>query len=207
MDQVRNGNRWHVIAVDPETNRVAAERLTDHVRATFEGDYLTEHITLGYAVTVHSAQGVTTDTAHAIIADTSTRSMAYVAMSRGRDTNHAYLYTRDDTEHDQTDPLGTDEIHQLRRGTRYAAAHNLRAIAAKDDRPRTMHAIAQTTHRELLPDIIGRVQDRHDRRAVAREAAWREHATTMRNLRTAYERMNARMSSAERARHVGGLEL
>jgi hypothetical protein len=31
---------------------------------------------------VHSAQGVTTDTAHAVIADTATRAMAYVALNR-----------------------------------------------------------------------------------------------------------------------------
>jgi len=47
-----------------------------------------------------AAQGVTTDTAHAVTADSSTRSMTYVAMSRGRDTNHAYLCTRDDVESD-----------------------------------------------------------------------------------------------------------
>jgi len=28
----------------------------------FDGDYLRENITLGYGVTVHSAQGVTADT-------------------------------------------------------------------------------------------------------------------------------------------------
>ena len=92
VDQVRNGNRWLVTTVDTAANRVVAERLTDHARVTFGGDYLTEHVALGYAVTVHCAQGVTTDTAHAVIADTATRSMAYVAMSRGRDANSAYLY-------------------------------------------------------------------------------------------------------------------
>jgi hypothetical protein len=29
VDQVRNGNRWRVTAVDETTNRLAAERLTD----------------------------------------------------------------------------------------------------------------------------------------------------------------------------------
>jgi ATP-dependent exoDNAse (exonuclease V) alpha subunit len=59
-----------------ETNRVAAKRLTDHARVTFESDYLKEHVTLGYAVTAHSAQGGTSDTAHAVIAEDATRSMA-----------------------------------------------------------------------------------------------------------------------------------
>jgi hypothetical protein len=50
---VRNGNRWLVAAVDPTTNRLAAERLEDRARVPFEeDDYLREHVTHGYAVTV-----------------------------------------------------------------------------------------------------------------------------------------------------------
>jgi conjugative relaxase-like TrwC/TraI family protein len=209
MDQVRNGNRWRVIAVDPETNRVAAERLTDHVRTTFERDYLAEHVTLGYAVTVHSAQGVTTGTAHAVIADTATRSMAYVAMTRGRDINHAYLYTRDDTgiEHGHSGSAAEAEIHQLRRGTKYTAAHHLRSITANDDRPRTMHVEAQRSDRELLPVIIGRVLDRHNHRFVARARAWRDHCAAARDFRAAHEQMVANLAGAGHSRDVGGLEL
>ncbi|MBJ7336053.1 MAG: AAA family ATPase [Mycolicibacterium sp.] len=208
MDQVRNGNRWRVIAVDPEKNRVAAERLTDHVRTTFEHGYLTEHVTLGYAVTVHSAQGVTTDTAHALIADTSTRSMVYVAMTRGRDTNHAYLYTRNDTEadHDHRGPVTDGEIHRLRRGTKHESARHLRSISANDDRPRTLHAEAQQTDRVLLPDLIGRALDRHDERQASRSDAWHRHVEQAKSYRAAYERMT---SAVDRSRTVGidGFEL
>jgi ATP-dependent exoDNAse (exonuclease V) alpha subunit len=83
-DQVRNGNRWRVAAIDPDTNRLAAERLTDKARAVFDNDYLKEHITLGYAATVHSAQGVTADSSYAILGEGASRAMAYVAMTRGR---------------------------------------------------------------------------------------------------------------------------
>jgi hypothetical protein len=82
VDQVRNGNRWRVTAVDQTTNRLAAERLTDRARVVFDDEYLREHVRLGYAVIM---QGVTTDTAHAVIAviaDTVTRAMAYVALNR-----------------------------------------------------------------------------------------------------------------------------
>jgi ATP-dependent exoDNAse (exonuclease V) alpha subunit len=61
-DPVRNGNRWRVYAIDPEHDRIAARRLSDGARAAFSGDYLRAHITHGYAVTVHSAQGATADT-------------------------------------------------------------------------------------------------------------------------------------------------
>jgi ATP-dependent exoDNAse (exonuclease V) alpha subunit len=59
IDQVRNGNRWRVIGVDTQRGCIVAERLTDSARVIFEGDYLREHIVLGYAGTVHSAQGMT----------------------------------------------------------------------------------------------------------------------------------------------------
>jgi hypothetical protein len=209
MDQVRNGNRWSVIAIDAEMNRVAAERLTDHARVTFEFDYLKEQVTLGYAVTVHSAQGVTTDSAHAVIAEGATRSMAYVAMSRGRGTNQAYIYTRDDTEvdHKGDHQAAGSEIHQLRRGTEYSAGHNLRCITANDDRPRTMHVEANRTDRERLPDLIRRVLDRSDERLTSRRDAWREHTAAARNFHAAYERMAASIPSAGCSRDIGGLEL
>lgn len=60
---VRNGHRWRVYKIDPDTNRVAARRLTDGARALFTGDYLAEHVHYGYAVTVHASQGVPPDCA------------------------------------------------------------------------------------------------------------------------------------------------
>jgi ATP-dependent exoDNAse (exonuclease V) alpha subunit len=77
-------------------------------------------VSLGYAVTVHSAQGVTTVTPHAVMADSSTHAIAYVAMSRGRDTNQAYIYIRDtsEAEHDHTRSVIDGGLLQLRRGTK-----------------------------------------------------------------------------------------
>ena len=86
-DPVRNGHRWQVFAVDTEHNRIAARRLDDGARAAFTGDYLREHITHGYAVTVHSAQGVTAERTHAVLGENTSRNLLYVAMTRGRDTN------------------------------------------------------------------------------------------------------------------------
>src|SRR5580693_3797419 len=47
-DPVRNGQRWRVLAVDPDHNRIAARRLEDGARTVFSGDYLSEHVTHGY---------------------------------------------------------------------------------------------------------------------------------------------------------------
>ena len=92
QNPVRNGNRRLVGAIDTATNRLAAERIDDGVRAVFEGDYLREYVSIGYTVTVHSAQGVTAEATHAVLAENTTRALAYVAMTRGREENTAYLY-------------------------------------------------------------------------------------------------------------------
>lgn len=70
---------------------MAARRLDDGARAAFSGDYFRGHITHGYAVTMHSAQGVTADTIHAVLGENTTRALLYVAMTRGRGSNTAYL--------------------------------------------------------------------------------------------------------------------
>ena len=195
-EQVRNGNRWRVAGIDEKTNRIAAERLTDKARVVFESDYLREHVHLGYSVTVHTAQGVTADTAHAVIAQSASRAMAYVAMSRGRDTNHAYIYTHvsGEADHEHTTPV--DNVHILRRDTKYAAAHYFRTILTNDERPRTMHAEAEHTERELLPDIVGQLLDRHGGSLAARRQTWRDYAAAQRAFYARYERLAADIGRA-----------
>lgn len=53
--------------------------------------YVEEHLTLAYASTVHAAQGRTVDTSHALLDEAAAREAAYVALSRGREANYAYL--------------------------------------------------------------------------------------------------------------------
>jgi hypothetical protein len=109
VDQVRNGNRWRVAGIDPTTNRVAAERTTDKARVVFGGYYLPEHVTLGYAVTVHSAQGVTVggnDTAgvcHSIMGE---------GAARAKDENHAYIYQRlgGESDYEHSRPISGADI-------------------------------------------------------------------------------------------------
>lgn len=82
------------LVVAPVTGREdGREQLGD--RLTLPRDYVAEHVALGYASTVHAAQGRTVDTCHAI-PDTHTDARGlYVAMTRGRDGNTVYPVTRD----------------------------------------------------------------------------------------------------------------
>jgi conjugative relaxase-like TrwC/TraI family protein len=191
LDQVRNGHRWRVAAIDPVRSRIAAERTTDKARVVFDGDYLREHVTLGYAATVHSAQGVTTDRSHAIVGEGATRALLYVAMTRGREDNQAYIYQRleGESDHEHTAPVSSRQIHRLRRGNKYSAAYLFRMMLGNDDRPRTMHAEAERTGRHLLPDRVADALARHEQRRAARRAVWREHIANARARQAAYERI------------------
>jgi conjugative relaxase-like TrwC/TraI family protein len=218
VDQVRNGNRWRVAAINPDTNRIAAIRTTDRARVIFEGDYLCDHVTLGYAVTVHSAQGVTVGgadtpgTCHAILGEGAGRAIAYVAMTRARDDNHAYIYNREGGEgdHEHRHLINDGEVHQLRRGNTYSAAHYLKTILANDERPVTMHAEAERTERNQLPGVVTHLLERNDARRAARAQTWLQHGVAERARQAVYERFTAAAEQgAERSlgRDVDGLEL
>jgi len=220
VDQVRNGNRWRVAGIDEKTNRVAAERLSDKARVLFDGDYLRQNVTLGYAVTVHSAQGVTVGSkttpgvCHSILADTSSRAMAYVGMTRAKDENHAYVYQRisGEADHEHSRIAAGTDIHVLRRGNKWAAAHHFRTILANDDRPRTMHAEAERTERDLLPQPVSDLLVAQEQRRSARGAVWREHSAAGRAAAAAYQRMatvaeTVAARDRDRGRDIDGLEL
>jgi conjugative relaxase-like TrwC/TraI family protein len=100
---VRNGTRWTVAATHPDGGLTLT---TDTPRSPSRGGsvrlpagYVREHVELGYAATIHRAQGVTVAHAHVIAAPGTTREALYVAMTRGTTSNHAYLPA------DTADPL------------------------------------------------------------------------------------------------------
>ena len=93
-DWVKNGDRWTVTGVDP-AGAIHAHHLHTGLRITLPPTYVTENVELGYAVTVHGAQGITVDTTHTVLTGTETRQQLYVAMSRGRQANHAYIQVVD----------------------------------------------------------------------------------------------------------------
>jgi conjugative relaxase-like TrwC/TraI family protein len=66
----------------------------DGERITLPGSYVAEHVALGYASTVHSAQGLTVDTSHCVVTARTGPAALYVGLSRGREANAAYVCTR-----------------------------------------------------------------------------------------------------------------
>lgn len=103
---VRNGARWHITQVRDDgslTVRAIGRRFGGAI--VLPAAYVSEHVDLGYAVTAHRAQGITTHTAHTVVTTTTTRENFYVAMTRGRNANHAYVAVdKPDDAHSQPHP-------------------------------------------------------------------------------------------------------
>ncbi|CEI47065.1 Putative conjugal transfer protein, Dtr system [Propionibacterium freudenreichii] len=108
---VRNGDRWTVTRLREDgsvTVRPTSRRFGGSI--VLPASYVAEHLDLGYAVTAHRAQGVTTDTSHVVVTSTTTRENLYVAMTRGREENHAYVaIDRPDDDHSQAHPGGNPD--------------------------------------------------------------------------------------------------
>jgi conjugative relaxase-like TrwC/TraI family protein len=206
LPSVRNGNRWRVAAVNPTTNHIAAVRLDDGARAFFENDYLREHIGLGYAVTVHSAQGVTADTSHAVLGENTSRALLYVAMTRGRTTNTARLYQHN-TGHHEYGHQEPDGPHVKHRGDNHEAAALIRGILANHDQPAiTAHDYATRTPGAALPEPLQRLIERRTAASHRRHMAYQN----LRRASTAFVAAMARGRErvAERSTSIDdGIEL
>ena len=89
-DWVKNGDRWRVVAVAVDGGlRVQSLRTTHAV--ILPADYVREWVDLGYASTIHGAQGLTADTMHGLATGEESRQQIYTMLTRGRQANHLYL--------------------------------------------------------------------------------------------------------------------
>ncbi len=94
---VRNGQQWSVERARTDgsltVRLLGNDGQTGASQVTLPAQYVAHHVDLGYATTAHRAQGMTTDTAHVLAGAAMTRETFYVAMTRGRRNNKAYLVT------------------------------------------------------------------------------------------------------------------
>jgi len=89
---VRNRQSWTVTAVAENGSLEVTDAERGSVR--LPASYVTRHVELGWAVTGYGTQGITTDHAIAVVEPSSTRAGIYVAMTRGRDRNLAWIVDR-----------------------------------------------------------------------------------------------------------------
>ena len=125
-DWVKNGDRWTITGIGPSgdlTVRHNRSRLTVRLPA----GYVHHSTGLGYASTIHAAQGVSADTMHGLLSGQESRQQLYTMLTRGRAANHLYLQV-----------VGDGDPHTLIRPDTVAPrtpTEILQQILARDDTP------------------------------------------------------------------------
>ena len=100
QDFVKNGDLWRVTQVH-DNGAMTVQHLEHGGKVTLPAAYAAQSVELGYAATIHRAQGATVDTAHALVDSSTDRAGAYVALTRGRESNTLYVSLGDGQKRDE----------------------------------------------------------------------------------------------------------
>jgi hypothetical protein len=123
---VRNGDRWSITHVHPD-GALDVRHLKTHAQITLPADYVTSSVELGYATTIHAAQGVTADTCHGLLTGTESRQVTYTMLSRGRVANHAWVQVSNVDPH--TAPAAQPLLQP------FTATQLLESVIGRDEAP------------------------------------------------------------------------
>jgi hypothetical protein len=89
-DWVKNGDRWTITHI-AQHGDLTVRHNRSQLKCQLPADYITTSTGLGYATTIHGAQGVSADTMHGLITGQESRPQLYTMLTRGRVANHLYL--------------------------------------------------------------------------------------------------------------------
>jgi ATP-dependent exoDNAse (exonuclease V) alpha subunit len=151
-DWVKNGDRWTVLTTDRDGGlRVQHRRTRRSIQ--LPASYVRDSVELGYAITIHTAQGITADTMHGLITGHESRQQLYTMCTRGRLSNHIYLQLVGDG-----DPHTLIRPDTIRPST---ATELLEQILARDDTAISASTMLQEQQDPSvrLGDAVGRYID------------------------------------------------
>jgi DNA primase catalytic core len=89
-DWVKNGDRWTVLAIT-DSGDLDVQHVRNRHRVRLPAGYVQTSAELGYATTVHAAQGLSVDTVHGLATGEESRQQLYTMLTRGKVANHLYL--------------------------------------------------------------------------------------------------------------------
>jgi AAA domain len=125
-DWVKNGDRWTITHVGHRSD-LTVRHIRSHLTVRLPADYVRESTGLGYAATIHAAQGVSAEVMHGLATGLESRQQLYTMLTRGRIANHVYLQVVGDG-----DPHTVIRLETLAPRT---ATEILHQILARDDTP------------------------------------------------------------------------
>lgn len=120
-DFVKNGDLWTVVAEHPDRS-LTVQHVRHRGKITLPADYVAEHVELGYAATVHRAQGLTVEIARSFLSPSAVREAALVALSRGVRANYAYFDVEEIQEVGEPEVLPGELFYRHRDTARVAEA-------------------------------------------------------------------------------------
>jgi conjugative relaxase-like TrwC/TraI family protein len=200
-DQVRNGDRFTVLAATPDDAGLVVADVAGRGTTTLPAAYLARHSEFGWAATIDAAQGATADVAVTLARPGLDREHLYVAMTRGRLENHVHTTPADaevdaGPHHASGRPAPeVDALEQLTRALattgRERAAHSLLNPAV--DHARAARFDAAEAVRPAPPTPV---EHRYNQDRLARAVADRDHLRRrLDDVRADVERL--RIESAE----------
>jgi hypothetical protein len=136
-DWVKNGDRWIILGLTG-TRGLRMRHVRNGRIVTLPDNYVETSAELGYATTVHAAQGVTADTMHGVVTGEESRQQFYTMLTRGRGDNHVYVSVVGDG--DPHAVLQPDNLH-LR-----TATDVLEQILARDASPQSASTQLREQH-------------------------------------------------------------
>jgi len=80
---VKNGDRWTITRIGRRGD-LTVRRNRSRLTVRLPLDYVRQWTGLGYATTIHSAQGVSADTMHGLLTGQESRQQLYTMLTRGR---------------------------------------------------------------------------------------------------------------------------
>jgi ATP-dependent exoDNAse (exonuclease V) alpha subunit len=86
-DWVKNGDRWTVLTTHRDGG-LGVQHTRSGRTIQLPASYVRDFVELGYATTIHTAQGITADTMHGLITGPESRQQLYTMCTRGRLSNH-----------------------------------------------------------------------------------------------------------------------
>jgi hypothetical protein len=135
-DWVKNGDRWTITHIGKQGD-LTVRHNRSHLTVRLPNNYVRTSTGLGYATTIHAAQGVSADTMHGLVTGQESRQQLYTMLTRGRTANHLYLQV-----------VGDGDPHTVIRPETAAPrtpTETLQLILARDEAPTS----ATTLLREL----------------------------------------------------------
>jgi AAA domain len=221
-DWVKNGDRWTITRIG-KNGDLTVKHNRSRLTVRLPADYVQNSTGLGYASTIHAAQGVSADTMHGLASGQESRQQLYTMLTRGRSANHLYLQIfgdgdphtviRPDMVAPQT-PTETLQHILARDNTPTSATTLLRELS--DPAARLLHAVQRYTNgpqvaaEQLIgPQIVQMLDTRADQIVphLTNEPSWptlRAHLLTLAAETGEHPLLHLQTAAAGREPHTAG---